>query len=69
MIVQTKNFVAAKTTQTRLKFEKNGDIGVQEYVGKEFAKQTMIDYDGNKDMFVNAKAIVDYDNFMKQQHC
>lgn len=29
----------------------------------------MIDYDGNKDMFINAKAIIDYDNFMKQQHC
>jgi uncharacterized membrane-anchored protein len=29
----------------------------------------MIDYEGNKDMFVNTLAITDFDNFMKQQHC
>ena len=27
----------------------------------------MIDYDGNKKMFVNDRAVVDYDNFMKRQ--
>jgi len=27
----------------------------------------MIDYDGNKKMFVNDQAVVDYDNFMKEQ--
>ena len=27
----------------------------------------MIDYDGNKKMFVNDQAVVDYDNFMKKQ--
>lgn len=29
----------------------------------------MIDYDGNKKMFVNDQAVVDYDNFMKAQSC
>lgn len=52
-MVQTQNFWAAKTTQTRLKFEKNGVNGIQEFHGREFAKQTMIDYDGNKKMFKN----------------
>ena len=27
----------------------------------------MIDYDGNKKMFVNDQAIIDYDNFMTEQ--
>ena len=53
LVVQTQNFWAAKTTQTRLKFEKNGVNGIQEFHGREFAKQTMIDYDGNKKMFKN----------------
>ena len=43
------------------------DGGISEFEGREFAKQTMIDYDGNKKMFVNDQAVVDYDNFMKEK--
>jgi hypothetical protein len=50
-----------------MKFERVGGNGIQEFYGKEFAKQTMIDYDGNKKMFVNDQAIIDYDNFMNEQ--
>ena len=43
------------------------DGGISEFEGREFAKQTMIDYDENKKMFLNDQAVVDYDNFMKEK--
>ena len=68
LMVQTKNFLANKTTQARFKNNQVAQLGIpiQELKGKEYTESIMRNYHDNLSLFLNRRAAKDFRDHLKK---